>query len=139
MSHNPQDILDTILGRLRSLASTETVVGEPLTVGDVTILPVIKISVGFAAGGGEGSKEDDKPGHGAGGGGGGGATVSPVGFITYDGEKIKFVGVSKGRIDSLVESVPDLLKKLGITRKDGKEKAEKESKEEHERDTDKAK
>ena len=123
MSHNPQDILDTILDRLKTLASTETVVGDPVKVGDVTILPMIKITVGFAAGGGEGGVED-KHGHGTGGGGGGGASVSPVGFITYDGKQIKFVSVSKGKIDTLIDTVPEVLRKLGIVRKDDKAKRE---------------
>ena len=122
MSHNPQDILDTILDRLKTLASTETVVGDPVKVGDVTILPMIKISIGFAAGGGEGEIKD-KNGHGMGGGGGGGASVSPVGFITYDGKQVKFVSVSKGKIDTLIDTVPEVLRKLGIIRKgDGAER-----------------
>ena len=117
MSHNAQDILDTILSRLRTLASTETVVGEPLTVGEVTLLPVIKITVGFAAGGGEGSSGDRKTGQGFGGGGGGGATVTPLGFIAWDGQQVRFIGIGKGRIETLVETVPELLRKLGITKK----------------------
>ncbi|MFH0764821.1 MAG: spore germination protein GerW family protein [Calditrichota bacterium] len=118
MSHNPEDILNTLLARLREMANTETIVGEPVTVGDVVILPVIKFSVGFAAGGGEGSIEQTKSGKGAGGGGGGGASVSPVGFIVYDGEKVQFLNVAgKGKIETLIETVPDLLKKFGITKK----------------------
>lgn len=120
MSHSPQDILETIIERLRKLASTETVIGEPVTVGDVTILPVIRVSVGFAAGGGEGmgtsDKSDKSSGEGRGGGGGGGASISPVGFIVYDGQKVQFVNVSKGKIDSLIDTVPELLNKLGISK-----------------------
>lgn len=119
MSIPSQDILDTILTRLRSLASTETVVGEPLQVGEVTILPVIKISVGFAAGGGEGSREEGKGGKGLGGGGGGGATVNPVGFIVLDGRDVRFISIGKGKLEALFETVPDLLNKLGIKKKEG--------------------
>jgi len=116
MGHNPQELLDTILGRLRSLASTETVIGEPVKIGKLTLLPVIKLSVGFVAGGGEGSggKEKSTSGSGVGGGGGGGATVSPIGFISWDGENVKFISVGKGKIESLVQTVPEVLKKLGV-------------------------
>jgi len=118
MSHSPDDILNTVLTRLKEMASTETVVGEPVAIGNITILPVIKFSVGFAAGGGEGSAEQPKAGKGTGGGGGGGASVSPVGFIVYDGEKVQFLSVSgKGKIETLLETVPDLLKKIGLTKK----------------------
>ncbi len=117
MSHKAQDILDTILSRLHTLASTDTVVGEPLTVGEVTLLPVVKISVGFAAGGGEGSTGDKSSGSGFGSGGGGGATVSPVGFVAWDGHQLRFIGIGKGKIEMLMETVPEVLRKLGIIKK----------------------
>jgi uncharacterized spore protein YtfJ len=115
MSNNAQDILDTILGRLKTLASTETVVGSPVTVGDVTLLPVVKVSVGFAAGAGSGGSGDkSNNGQGSGSGGGGGASITPVGFISYDGSEIKFIPVGKGKLDALFEAVPELIKKFGL-------------------------
>jgi len=135
MSHNPKDILDTILERLRVLATTETVVGDPVTVDGITILPVIKLSVGFAAGGGEGKGEKDKAQSGAGsiGGGGGGASVTPVGFIAWDGEKVRFISVGKGKIESLVETVPEVLKKFGIDISKLRDKVKAKEKDKHEK------
>ena len=117
MSNQTKDILETILDKLRNLASTETVIGDPVEIGNMTILPVIKISVGFAAGGGEGSMEETKNAKGTGGGGGGGASVNPVGFIVIDGDDVKFIGIGKGKIEMLFETVPEVLRKLGITSK----------------------
>ncbi len=124
MSYSTQDTIDTILNRLRELARTETIVGNPIELGDVTLLPVIKINVGFGAGGGEGSSgaSEDKTGKGFGGAGGGGASISPVGFLVWDGKNVKFIGIGKGKIDSLIETVPDLLRKFGITKGKGKDK-----------------
>lgn len=140
MSHNPREIIDTMLDRLHSLVNTETVVGDPVELGDVTILPVIKVSIGFAAGGGEGNREDAKNDRakegGGGGGGGGGASITPVGFITYDGQKVRFIGVSKGKIDSLVETVPELIKKFSKGKKDGKEKGKDKEQDSHHRQKD---
>ncbi|MBM3329104.1 MAG: sporulation protein [Calditrichaeota bacterium] len=115
---NAQEIIDTILSRLKGLASTETVVGQPVTVGNVTLLPVIKVSIGFAAGSGEGSGGDEKRGQGSGGGGGGGggASVQPVGFLAYDGEQIRYIPVGKGKLDALLDTVPEILQKLGIAK-----------------------
>lgn len=123
MSNNAQEILDTILSRLKSLATTETVVGAPVEVGGVTVLPVVKVSVGFAAGAGEGSGGDAKgAGKGVGGGGGGGASVTPVGFITFDGAEVKFIPVGRGKLDSLLDSVPDIIRKFSFGKgKKGKE------------------
>ncbi|NQT34635.1 sporulation protein [bacterium] len=122
MSNTTQDILETVLDKLRVLASTETVVGDPIKVGEMTILPVVKIAVGFAAGGGEGTMEESKGSKGTGGGGGGGASVNPVGFIVLDGEDVRFVNIGKGKLDTLFETVPDLLRKFGLSKKDGKGK-----------------
>ncbi len=118
MSNSAQEILDTILGRLKTLASTETVIGQPVKAGDLTLLPVVKVSIGFAAGAGEGMGGDGKgSGKGTGGGGGGGATITPVGFIVYDGNDIKFITTGKSTFDSIIESVPGILSKFGINKK----------------------
>lgn len=119
MASIPQDIIDTILSKMKSLASTETVVGEPVKIGEVTAIPIIKISVGFAAGGGEGGGDEEhkSAGFGSGAGGGGGATVTPVGFIVWDGKEVKFIGMGKGKIETLIDTLPDVLRKFGIFRK----------------------
>jgi len=122
MSNTAQDILDTILEKLHNMARTETVIGDPVEVSGTTILPVIKVSIGFGAGGGEGGKDDSKSGKGIGGGGGGGASISPIGFIVVDDQGPRFLGMGKGKFESLFEAVPDLLRKFGITRKEGKDK-----------------
>ena len=47
-----KQIIDAALSRIGSVADVNTVVGEPLAVGDgVTIIPFSKVSVGFASGG----------------------------------------------------------------------------------------
>ncbi len=46
------EIIDTSLQKIKELAHTETIVGDPISLpGGVTILPVSKISMGFASGG----------------------------------------------------------------------------------------
>ncbi len=126
MANNAQEILDTILSRLKTLASTETVVGQPVTAGELTLLPVVKVSIGFAAGAGEGmggdAKGTGKSAGGSGGGGGGGASITPMGFIVLDGSDIRFVSTGKGTLDSILESVPGILSKFGINK--GKPKSD---------------
>jgi len=120
MSNNVQEILDTIISRLKTLASTETVIGAPVSLGEISVLPVVKLTVGFAAGGGEGSEDSNKAKKGVGGAGGGGAAVTPIGFIVWDGEKVQFIAIGKGVLESLVQTVPELLTKLGLMKKDKK-------------------
>ncbi len=128
-----KDILDTIMGHVEKLATTETIMGEPMTVGDKTIIPVMKVMVGFGAGGGEGEapgKEGKKACAGSGGGGGGGLAISPAGFIVIDGDKISIHGPKpkafESLFDTVFESVPDMVEKIVDIA--GKKKEEKEEK-----------
>ncbi|MBN1760754.1 MAG: hypothetical protein JW863_20665 [Chitinispirillaceae bacterium] len=78
------DIIKTALDQMQYIAKTETVIGEPIVAGDVTLIPVSRVSIGFAAGG---AGKDEKLGNGAG--TGGGIHVTPVAFIVVTGEKVQ--------------------------------------------------
>ncbi len=78
------DIIKTALDQMQYIAKTETVIGEPIVAGNVTLIPVSRISIGFAAGG---AGKDDKSGSGAG--TGGGINVTPVAVIVVTGEKVQ--------------------------------------------------
>lgn len=89
-----KQIIDAALSRIGSVADVNTVVGEPLAVGDgVTIIPFSKVSVGFASGGvdfdGKNKKEGDDP-HFAGG-NGAGVSVVPLGFLVIDGTEVRLL------------------------------------------------
>lgn len=108
---NPaQDILKSLVGELKNLAKNETIVGEPITIGEYVILPISRISMGVGAGGGTGEAEAQKGCTGEGGGGGGGIRMNPVALVVVHGAEL-FVhrlgaGGSLGRS---VERMPDLL------------------------------
>ncbi len=77
------EIIKTALDQMHYIAKTETVVGEPIQAGEVTLIPVSRISMGFAAGG---AGKDEKSGSGAG--TGGGINITPVAFIVVTGGKV---------------------------------------------------
>jgi len=101
------DVVKTLIDELKNSIQCQTVVGNPITAGEVTIIPVSKVSFGFAAGGGEKKK---LPGFGAG--TGGGASVEPVAFIVITGNDVKVMGLKKGDkwMDKLLD--PDNYEKL---------------------------
>lgn len=109
MANNVVDILKGVVGELKEVARTETVIGEPVTVGDRTVIPVVKISFGFGAGGGQ--KEGDKTGE-FGGGGGGGAKIEPTAFIIMDKDAVRILPVAKGKWEGVIDAIPGLAKKL---------------------------
>ena len=106
------------------MVDANTVIGSPInTESGTTIIPISKISMGFASGGVDyNSKETDaktnRP-QNFGGGGGTGLSISPVGFLTVDkfGEvgMITLEGASASGLDQLgdlLERTPDLIEKF---------------------------
>ena len=117
------NLVDTILSRLKELSRTETVVGEPVTLEHVTIIPVSKLSVGFGAGGGTGS--DDK---GKGEASGGGASIEPVAFFVIREEKVELVTIKKdgSNLSKFMELVPRIMDSVpGLNKEKSSEKKEK--------------
>lgn len=120
---NNQNIGDAIrqaLSEVSTLADSQTIIGDPISVGEVTLIPVSKVSIGVGIGGGTYGKETS---NGAGA-GGTGLTVSPVAFIVVDksgATSILNIGsepcVSKisgtvCEIDKALDNVPDIIDKV---------------------------
>jgi len=110
MANNVMEVITGIVGELKTIAQAESIIGEAVTVGDKTVIPVCKVSVGFGAGGGEGEKE--KMGGGYGAGGGGGCIIEPAAFIIMDETGISLLPAKPGKIDSIVEAIPGVVNKI---------------------------
>lgn len=124
------EILKDIVGELKDIARSQTIIGEPITVGNKTVIPVVKISVGFGAGGGQGEAHEKAGGFG--GGGGGGARIEPSAFIIMDGDKIQLLLAKPGKLDTLIDAVPGLFGKIRdvrdkLKREKGEEKKPEET------------
>jgi uncharacterized spore protein YtfJ len=119
-----EETIKEIASELERIATTKTVVGDPITAAGKTIIPVSKITMGFGGGGGEGKKEHES---GYGGGGGAGAKIEPVAFIMLSEDDAKIFRLSeKGDVGSILSSiqevVPDIVEKIkGMTSKHKKE------------------
>jgi len=128
MANNVVEILKGVVGELKEMAQSQSIIGDAITVGDKTVIPVVKLSVGFGAGGGQG--EDEKERSGFGGGGGGGATIEPAAFIIMDKEGIKLLPAKKGTWENVIESIPGIAKKISKLKDKFKSDKESESGEE---------
>jgi len=111
------ELLEVLAAQVRDLAKTETVVGEPIVLGDTTIVPVSRVMVGFGGGSGSGdvseSGKTEKAG-GAGGGGGGGVRIEPAAFIVQRGGEVSVIAApaKRGALAEMFEQVPDLIEKV---------------------------
>lgn len=107
-----ETLVKTTLGEIEQALSTKTVVGEPITIGDVTLIPVISIGFAFGAGGGQGKTESKRTGEGTGSGVGGGAWAKPSAVIIIDKDGVRIEPVT-GRmsfaLEKLGETVPRIL------------------------------
>ena len=77
--------------RLSDILHVKKVVGKPIKVGDVTIVPIVMIDVGFGGGGGGPSGQPQMGAYGFGFGG----EARPLGFVVISKKGVKFVPVGK--------------------------------------------
>lgn len=105
--------------KIRSVVDSNTIIGDPIRCDDgVTVIPVSKISVGFASGGSDLPTRTQKEYFA--GGAGGGMSVKPVGFLVIKGGEVQMMQLTmnadKGNVfldmlPGLVDKVTALLKK----------------------------
>lgn len=105
--------IELAFDKLEKFLKTETVIGEPIQIGDITLIPIITVS--FGCGGGSGQGKDSKGSDGVGGGIGIGAKVSSDAMlIIKDGEATILPIKQKQSMEKLINMVPELVKKFDI-------------------------
>lgn len=105
------ELMSGIMGNLEKHLNTKSVIGEPITFGDVTLIPVIDLTFGFGGGGGEGADQNQQGG--AGGGGGAGARLAAKSVIVIRAGEVSVLPLGKGGgIDKIFEAIPGLVEKL---------------------------
>lgn len=116
MSKNIPEMLENTIGKIREMVDVNSVIGDPITAGGVTIIPVSKVSVGFGGGGSDYvSKNLNKQDNPFGGGAGGGVKVIPVAFLIIKDGSVRMLPVAapaNTTADRIVEMIPDTLDKI---------------------------
>lgn len=107
--------IESVIQRVTDTLKTETVIGERIAIGEITLIPVMNVMFGFGVGGGEGKQGVGDQGAGTGGGGGGRMTV--VGMMVVKGDEVSFISTTKGAgksgsIDKILDALPDLIDKV---------------------------
>ena len=104
--------VEALLNGMNGFLSSKTVVGEPLTVGDTIIIPLVDVSFGVAAG----SSAEDKKNGGAGGMGG---KITPNAILVISNGHTKLVSVkNQDSITKILDLVPDIVDRFSAGRKD---------------------
>ena len=118
-------ILSTTIEKVRDLVDTKTIIGEAIYAeGGITIIPVSKVTYGFASGGADFPSKNEKALFG--GGGGAGVTITPVAFLVInDGEvTLKHITAYDNAAERVVNLVPEMFDKVtGLVKKTKKDSA----------------
>lgn len=127
MEKKVEGLLGVSMEKIREMADANAVIGDPITTPDGTMLiPVSKVSYGFAGGGSDLPNKANADLFG--GGSGAGINITPVAFLVIaDGDVRLLHVVSKpDATDKIVNLVPDLVDKVSglFTKKKDKETAE---------------
>lgn len=125
--HPLSEVLESSLEKLKQLVDVNTIIGEPLTMPDgVTIIPISKVSFGFATGGSE--FPTAKPTSPFGGGSGGGVTIQPLAFLVISKGDVKLLQMqtADNTADRMVNMMPGVIDKVsGIIQDQMAKKTEK--------------
>ncbi len=105
-------ILGTSIEKIKDLVDVSTIIGEPIKISDtLQVIPVSKVTYGFASGGTDFPSKNNQELFG--GGGGAGITISPVAFLVVNNGSvtIKYIDAAEGSVERVIGMVPDLVDK----------------------------
>ncbi|MCD7734053.1 MAG: GerW family sporulation protein [Clostridiales bacterium] len=132
--HPINDVLNMTMERLKEMVDVNTVVGKPITTPDgVTVIPISKVSLGFASGGSDFAPKNlpaDKA-NCFGGGSGAGVSVVPVSFLVIHGDNVRIINANPmpdGTVEKAINLVPEVVDKVTavISEMQSKKKTEEE-------------
>ena len=120
MQNKLQELASTIITQIKEIAASDTVIGKQVTMGNKSVVPVTRVTVGFGVGGGEGETGEAKSGFG--GGAGGGVRVEPMGFIIIEEDRVSFLPTGRSKYEGLIAAIPDLITRIQEFKKDKDDK-----------------
>lgn len=128
MSNAIEGVMGVSMEKIREMVDVNTIIGDPISAANgTTIIPVSKVSFGFASGG------SDLPTQAAekfAGGAGAGVTVKPVAFIVVkaDGDvQLMELGAKSSPVEGIVDAIPGVIEKIKGMVADKKSKKDEKS------------
>ena len=111
--HPVQGLMGATVEKIREMADANTIIGTPIAVdAATTIIPVSKVTMGFASGGSDvGAKATKEM---FGGGSGAGVSITPIAFLVVSNGTVRTVQLAEhaSPIDNAINALPELVDKL---------------------------
>ncbi len=100
-----EELRKKVFEDFKNMLRTETVVGQPIYIGDATIVPFVDISFGFGTGNRGGSGEAS--------GEAGGGKMSPTAVLIMKGERVELFSIKSATpnttVDRVLNMVPEVV------------------------------
>lgn len=114
--HPISELMDTTMAKIRDMVDVNTIVGQPIQAEGMTLIPISRLSFGFASGGSDFASKHQKPeaDNSFGGGSGAGVNIAPVAFLIVKGDSVKLLPVEPphSTVDRVVDMVPEVVDKV---------------------------
>ena len=116
--HPIGELMENTMGKLRDMVDVNTIIGQPITTADgITLIPISKVSFGFAAGGSDFQSKNGKEGQTTpfGGGSGAGVKIEPVSFVVVHGGNVRVLSANAGdatSVEKVLDAIPGLIDKI---------------------------
>ena len=108
-NHNTQELLNALFQGLDGFVQSKTVVGEPIVVGNTTLIPLMEVSCGMASG--AFMKENQKKGDG--GAGAMSSKITPAAMLIIQDGRTKLIRVkNEDAFSKIIDMIPDAIDKI---------------------------
>lgn len=124
MSNKIEGLMNSALEKIKEVVNADTIIGKSITTEDGTIvIPVSKVSYGFASGGSDFSSKKSAEKDMFGGGNGAGVSIVPVAFLVVSGGDVKLLQIESfsSSLDRIISMTPDVIDKITSAIKKRKE------------------
>lgn len=119
--HPINGMMGLTMEKVREMVDANTVIGEPIRPDEnTTIIPISRVTFGFASGGSDmGAKSSKEM---FGGGAGAGVSITPIAFLVISGGNVRTVQLvdKASGMDNAIAALPELVDKLSAMRKQSK-------------------
>ncbi len=129
MAHPISDLMATTMAKIRDMMDANTVIGQPVEAGGVTVIPICKISIGYGSGGSDFAQKNQKPENpnAFGGGAGMGVSITPISFLVIREGNVRMLSVEQPAstvADRVIDMVPTVVDKVSEMVSKKKEESE---------------
>ena len=126
-NHPLGNLMEETMSKLRDMIDVNTIIGNTITTPDGTMLiPVSKVSFGFASGGSDFNSKSQSSQNPFGGGSGAGVKIVPVAFVIVKDGIARVMSVdqsSASTVERILDKAPDIIDKVSsrLKKEDGAE------------------